>query len=148
MTTQAEPLTHAAFKPYGEVVQSGQSTASKANQGTANRYNFLCEVDNQRDGLHSNSVSHPVARTNVCIFSIKPILTQVFECKLLERHLYSSQMFIPIYPSRGATEYLVIVALGGDEPDLSTLKAFKCKVDQGVNYKAGCWHVSLCRFDN
>lgn len=33
-----------------------------------------------------------------------------------------------------------------DKPDTSTLKAFFCTVDQGVNYHAGVWRESCRRF--
>lgn len=44
--------------------------------------------------------------------------------------------------------YLVIVCMSKENdknksPDLSSLRAFICGPRQAVNYKAGCWHVSL-----
>jgi len=39
--------------------------------------------------------------------------------------------------------YLVVVTLGGDTPDMSTLKCFSANSQQGVNYAKGTWHHPL-----
>jgi ureidoglycolate lyase len=39
--------------------------------------------------------------------------------------------------------YVVVVAMGGDTPDLSTLKCFMASAQQGVNYAKGTWHHPL-----
>lgn len=39
--------------------------------------------------------------------------------------------------------FVVIVALGEDKPDLSTLKAFITNGQQGVNYHRNVWHHPL-----
>jgi ureidoglycolate lyase len=39
--------------------------------------------------------------------------------------------------------YVVVVAVGGDTPDLSTLKCFMASAQQGVNYAKGTWHHPL-----
>jgi len=62
-----------------------------------------------------------------------------FQLKIVERHPYSTQMFIPMT----ASHYLVIVALGGDKPDFSTLKVFRAKKNQGISYHPGIWHSPL-----
>jgi len=39
--------------------------------------------------------------------------------------------------------YVVVVAMGGDTPDMSTLKCFMASAHQGVNYAKGTWHHPL-----
>ncbi|KAJ3128665.1 Ureidoglycolate lyase [Nowakowskiella sp. JEL0407] len=68
---------------------------------------------------------------------------------LLERHKYSTQMFIPMFTTSSPAKYLIIVALNDpstDKPDLSTLKAFVGDSTQGINYKCGCWHHPIVVF--
>lgn len=70
--------------------------------------------------------------------------------KLLERHSFSTQAFIPMSSQDGtSTHYLVIVCLNGqdDTPDFSSLKCFVAKPFQGVNYVAGCWHHPIVALD-
>ena len=80
------------------------------------------------------------------------------EVALLERHPYSSQLFVPLNAPR---RYLVVVALpaaeppgvdvrreGAAPPDMTTLRAFMARRDQGVNYAAGVWHHPLAALDD
>ncbi|KAL5036719.1 hypothetical protein RTP6_004249 [Batrachochytrium dendrobatidis] len=71
--------------------------------------------------------------------------------RLLERHKYSTQMFIPmVQPTKemfltmnAIPSYYVIVALNDpitDKPDWSTLCAFQATTVQAFNYNAGVWH--------
>ena len=100
------------------------------------RTNWLTSIDNKRLN----------AKLNVCVFRSIPIQTP-FDMKILERHEFSTQMFIPM----NAKRYLVVVALvctafgrqrliyilfqGGDQPDLSTLGVFVANGCQGISYK-------------
>ena len=57
----------------------------------------------------------------------------------LERHPLGTQAFIPM---KGEV-FVVVVALGDDKPDLSTLRAFITNGEQGVNYHRNVWHHPL-----
>jgi ureidoglycolate lyase len=63
----------------------------------------------------------------------------------MERHVYSSQTFVPI----DCASYLVLVALHGPEglPDMATLRAFQVPGDTGINYKASTWHYPLAALE-
>ena len=39
--------------------------------------------------------------------------------------------------------FVVVVALGDDKPDLSTLRAFITNGEQGMNYHRNVWHHPL-----
>lgn len=96
----------------------------------------------------------------------------VFPVKVLERHPFTAQMFIPIgvSPNEKNVRYLVIVAptlpvandhtstttpstssnhstgparKGPGHPDLDNIKAFIAKGDQAVTYSAGTWHAPM-----
>ncbi|PIA19647.1 ureidoglycolate hydrolase [Coemansia reversa NRRL 1564] len=146
-----EPLIIDTFRPYGDVIQlEGNKNMVIANQGTAKRVNHVAKLENLREA------SGPVlqsAKPNMCIFSSapRPTTSGHFKVGLLERHPFSSQVFMPIH-QQGATEtdpdapcYLVIVAENGldDRPDLNTIRAFAANLTQGVNYKANSWHSPM-----
>ena len=47
-----------------------------------------------------------------------------------------------------AARYLVVVARGGDAPDLATLAAFVASGTQGVSYLPGVWHHPMIALDH
>ncbi|KAJ1847921.1 Allantoicase [Coemansia sp. RSA 2706] len=145
-----EPLTIDSFKPYGDVIQlEGNKNIVIANQGTAKRVNHVALLENRRE---SSGPALQTARPNMCIFSSapRPTVGGRFPVKLLERHPYSSQVFMPIHQQGVRADpdtpcYLVIVAENGpnDQPDLGTIRAFAASSTQGINYKANSWHSPM-----
>ncbi|KAI9475021.1 Allantoicase [Coemansia sp. RSA 989] len=145
-----EPLTIDSFKPYGDVIQlEGNKNVVIANQGTAKRVNHVAKLENLRE---CSGPALQSGRPNMCIFSSapRPTIGGRFEVKLLERHPYSSQVFMPIHQQGTAVDpdkpcYLVIVAENGpdDKPDLRTIRAFAANSTQGINYKANSWHSPM-----
>jgi len=127
-----QPISREAYAPYGDLIAADETLPFNfANMKTAKRFNHLCDVVNLRPES---------AKLNLCVFRCSPLEKLPFEIKLLERHELSTQVFMPI--SSDAT-YLVIVSLGSDKPDLSTLKAFECRNPQGISYKPGIWHYPM-----
>ena len=123
------PLTAEAYAPYGDVIMAsprGEPGAS-ANQGSARRYDHLAALENLRP---------ETARANVSAFRCAPRRAGPFVLEILEKHPHSTQIFVPM----SAERFLVVVALGGDRPDLSTLAAFEATGAQGVSYRSGVWH--------
>lgn len=134
-TVVAEALTPEAYAPYGDVVSAERNDvpAKPANQGTAARRDFLTDVRSLRPG----------ATLNVCSFRCAPRLDWPMPLALLEKHPASTQVFIPM----NARRYLAVVALGGDAPDLPTLRAFVATGAQGVSYRPGVWHHPMIALD-
>lgn len=134
--TQAVPLTPEAYRAYGDVIAARSDVApTKANMGTADRYNWLTKPQNLRP---------ETAAPNVCLFHCQPYAGSPFKVELLEHHPDSTQMFIPMGT---ASRYLVVVALGDEQPDLSTLRAFVAQKNQGITYHPGVWHHPLIALD-
>jgi len=128
-----EPLTPEGFAPYGSVIVAERSDCPPviANQGTARRYNWLGPIANLRPGD---------AKLNLCLFRCTPRTDWPFRVSILERHLHSTQVVVPM----NADRYVVLVAKPGpDVPDLSTLRAFTATSRQGVAYLPGTWHHPL-----
>lgn len=135
-------MTSEAYKLYGDVIHTASSNdISGANQGTAEKYHRVAQVNN----LFPKGNGKP----NFCIFHCRPTQELPFTVKLLERHPYSTQAFIPM--TDGKTRgFLVVVALNGadDKPDMSTLKAFIATSKQGINYHQGVWHHPMVALDH
>jgi ureidoglycolate lyase len=122
-----EPLTRAAFKPYGDVIELDGAKQIPINLGTTIRFHDLCNVDVTDQGGHAI----------VNLFRGQPRVLP-FECKMMERHPLGSQAFIPL----DDRPYLVVVAPAGDL-DESQIRAFVTRGWQGVNYAKGVWHHPL-----
>ena len=116
------------FALYGDILSTKDSEMKIINNGFAQKHFNLCAVDSTyEDGL--SAIHIYIAKKRVFPLSIN----------MLEKHPFFSQAFIP----RSTTPFLAVVALGEDEPDLNTLKAFITDGNQGVNYKRGTWHFPL-----
>jgi ureidoglycolate lyase len=107
---------------------------TSANQGTARKFAHLAALDDLRPGR---------AALDVSVFRCAPRPDAPFAVELLERHPASTQVFVPM----NAERYLVIVALGGERPDLGSLRAFVASGTQGVSYRPGVWHHPMIALD-
>ena len=136
MRLACRPLTADAYAPYGRVIMASPrgEPGKPANQGTAQRFDFLAALDDLRPGR---------AFLNVSVFRCAPREASPFEIALLEKHPASSQIFVPM----NAARYLVLVAGGGDRPDLGTLAAFVASGTQGISYAPGVWHHPMIALD-
>lgn len=136
MRLVATPLTLESYSPYGHVIMASPSgePGRPANRGTARRFNHLAPVVDHRPGQ---------ATLNVCVFRCEPRLVFPLPVALLEKHPASTQVFLPM----NARRYLVIVARGGDRPDLGTAAAFLAAGAQGVSYHPGVWHHPMIALD-
>ena len=118
-----EPLTPAAFAPFGDVVAADATRSVYAvNDGTAQRFHALARVDS--DG------GTPV----LSIFRAQP-RPLPFAVRMLERHPRGSPAFVPL----SGAPYLVVVAEDPSQPP----RAFLARGDQGVNFRRGTWHHPL-----
>ncbi len=126
---QVQPLSVEAFKPFGDVIQANDAAKHfSINQGYAERYDRLALVDaNDLGGQAGISIFRAKARP-------MPI-----ELSVLEKHPLGSQAFMPM----SGHAYLVVVAPGGDAPEIDKAQCFLASSTQGVNYAKGTWHHPL-----
>jgi ureidoglycolate lyase len=127
MILRAEPLTSAAFLPYGEVIEC---------PAMPGRTYFEDALANLR----------PAARPSISLTVKEPLAELPLRTAVMERHAYSSQSFIPQEGGR----WLVVVAphaaaarggaAGRPMPDMARARAFLARPDQGVTYGADVWH--------
>jgi ureidoglycolate lyase len=122
-----ELLTREAFAPFGGVIELDHAQHFAINDGTAERYHDLANVDVCEHG----------GRPLISVFRGQPRRLP-FEVKMLERHPLGSQAFIPI----DKRPYVVVVA---QERELhpEKLRTFITRGWQGVNYAKGIWHHPL-----
>ncbi len=136
MAILARPLTADVYSPYGAVIMASPrgEPGRPVNQGTARRWDNLASLENLRPGS---------AALNISVFRCEPRPTGAIPVALLEKHPASTQIFLPMTAAR----YLVIVALGGSDPDLATLSAFVASGAQGISYSPGVWHHPMIALD-
>ena len=122
----AEPLTPAGFAPYGDVL------AAPAQRG---RTYFDAGLGDRRMN----------ARASLSMTRVAPLATTALHAKVLERHEFSSQSFVPLSVSR----WLVVVAppAAGGGPDGARAKAYLAGPGQGISLHAGTWHHGLTVLD-
>ena len=124
-----EPLSAAAFHPFGDVIEvSDAARHFSINDGYARRYHDLANVEVVGVG----------ARAMISIFRAKPRVLPM-RVHVLERHPLGSQAFMPL----SALPYLVVVAEAGPEPVMANIRCFRAASGQGVNYARGTWHHPL-----
>jgi ureidoglycolate lyase len=126
-TIRPEPLTAAAFAPFGQVIEIDGANHYPINNGMTERYHDLARVE--LGGVHP--------RPLISIFRGQPYALPL-ALKLVERHPLGSQAFYPLSTS----PWLVIVA--EDDGGIPTrLRAFEPAAGQGVNIAMNTWHGVL-----
>lgn len=121
-----EPLEAEAFAPFGEILV--------APTGAGRDY-FEGALANLRPG----------AWPSISLSRRLDVAALPLVARQMERHEFSSQTFIPIETGR----WLVVVAphLPTVGPDVTKLRAFVARSDQGVTYGANVWHHPLAILD-
>ncbi|RXK11805.1 ureidoglycolate hydrolase [Halarcobacter mediterraneus] len=122
-----KPLTREAFEKFGEVIEKENMDSLVINRGYAEKFE-VCNMDtNEENG-------------NLCLhIYIGKKREFPLHIDMLEKHPFFSQTFLP----RSKEPFYSVVALGGREPDLSTLEVFETNGEQGILLNKGTWHFSL-----
>jgi ureidoglycolate lyase len=128
-TLLVEPLTAAAFAPFGDVIAPDSAKqVYPINAGTCLRYHDVATLD----------VSDRGGRALVSWCRAQPRALP-FVVGLLERHPLGSQAFVPL----SDRPYLVVVASAPD----ARPRAFLAR-RHGVNYAKGTWHHPLIALED
>jgi ureidoglycolate hydrolase len=151
-----QPLTPVDYAPFGGIISTDVATDRTVvvNNGTARRTPEVVPTINR----YREAPSEVPARTvlNASLASPREVESwegdkgkRVMKIKMLERHRFSTQSFVPM----GANiKYLVVVTgnkSGSDDtPDLDKLHGFVAGDKQGVCYAPGVWHAPMAVIDN
>lgn len=122
-----EPLTQAAFAPFGTVIETDPASLRLINGGSTERFHALADVDVTGEG----------GRVIISIFRGQP-RNFPYSLTMMERHPLGSQSFSPI----GGGPWLAVVAPDdGGKPGFP--RVFLATGSQGVNYGRNVWHHPL-----
>ena len=123
-----QQLSRSAFAPFGDVIEFEGHDSYPINNGMADRYHALAEVELGGDD----------ARAVISLVESRKF-DMPRKVDHMEYHPHGSQAFIPL----AATPFILVVAAARTEPDLNDLQAFVTNGRQGINYHAGTWHHVL-----
>ena len=125
-TLRPEPLTAAAFAPFGDVLEA-TGDFRLINAGLCRRHHDRARLDFAPELSAQN-------RAGISIFKADPRALP-YELDLIERHPEGSQAFIPMT----SDPFLVIVSEGPKAVPC----AFLTNGAQGINLHRGTWHGVL-----
>jgi ureidoglycolate lyase len=119
------PLTAEAFAPFGDVLT-------------------VPEAPGREYFERALSTTRPGARPSLSL-SLRDPTPAPIEVRVMERHAFSSQSFVPLGPAR----FLVLVAphAPGGGPSMAEAVAFLAGPGQGVTYGADVWHHGMTVLD-
>ncbi|MBM3614852.1 MAG: ureidoglycolate lyase [Alphaproteobacteria bacterium] len=122
---KTEPLTAAAFAPFGDVLEAA-GDFRLINESMCQRHHDRAKLD-----------FGPEGRAGISIFNAQPRALP-YDFTLVERHPDGSQAFVPM----SEHPFLVIVAPDrGGTP--GTPRAFLTNGAQAINFHIGTWHGVL-----
>ncbi len=121
-TIRPEPLTAAAFAPFGDVLDA-TGAFRLINEGLCQRHHDRARLD-----------FGPEGRAGISVFHAQPRALP-YDFDLIERHPDGSQAFLPMTQH----PFLVIVAESPAQPP----HAFLTNGAQGINLHRGTWHGVL-----
>lgn len=122
-----QPLTAAAFAPFGDVLEASGAPDRIINAGLCGRFHDRARLD----------FGEPIGRAGLSLFDAVP-RELPYSFDLVERHPEGSQAFVPM----SLQPFLVIVAPDeGGSP--GTPLAFLTAPGQGINLHRGTWHGVL-----
>lgn len=121
-TIRSEPLTAAAFAPFGEVLEPPAEPGRTYFERTL-------------------ASTRAKARPSVSLVTAAAHTAVALTVTRMERHEFSSQTFVPLDPVR----WLVVVAPHGPDggPDSGRARAFVALPGQAITYAMNVWHHPL-----
>lgn len=124
---QTEPLTAAAFAPFGEILEATGSPDKVINQGLCGRFHDLASLDFTGDG----------AKAGISLF-LSEMRVLPYRLDMVERHPLGSQAFLPM-----TQEPFLVIVCPDENGRPGRPKAFVTAPGQGINFHRNTWHGVL-----
>lgn len=131
---RAQPLTAEAFAPFGSLVAIDAAGGRTVNQDRGRRVSGIGDL------AHDAAATRPV----LDVYHLAPS-SLPFTLACFERHVLTSQVFIPIRCVR-----LLLTVAPDDangQPDIARARAFIANDNAIIHYRAGVWHSPLIALD-
>ena len=125
---EIQPLTQAAFAPYGDVIESDERESFFINNDMAERFHALAWIE--AAGEDAGTIISLVKSSK---YQMPRKLDHV------EHHPLGSQAFVPL----DETPFIVVVGKAGESPQPEDFQGFITNGKQGINYHPGTWHHVL-----
>lgn len=122
-----QTLSKAAFAPYGDVIEAGETAGTAMNDDRFDRADALARIGGE----------HPC----ISVVTAAAAVRLPWKIDIVERHR-STQAFIPL----DSFEFAVVVAVPDWNKDENQLRAFLTNGRQGIQYHSGTWHMPLIAF--
>ena len=122
-----EPLTRAAFAPFGQVIETEGAQHYAINGGMTERYHDLAKIE----------LGGADPRPLLSIFRGKPYALPL-TLTMVERHPFGSQAFYPLSPRP-----FLVIAAPDEHGRPGRPRAFRTAPGQGVNIAMNIWHGVL-----
>lgn len=126
-----QPMREKDFAPFGDLIDFDRAYDYQINNGNCDRY----------DALATPEAIGTEARAVISLMRARPYVLPL-TLRVMERHPYGSQAFIPLSKS----PFLVVVAEDQDGVPVKP-RAFLTQPGQGVNYHRNTWHSMLTPID-
>jgi ureidoglycolate lyase len=126
-TIAVEPLTTAAFAPFGQVIEVAGARHYPINAGMTERFHDLARIE----------LGGVEPRPMISIFRGQPYALPLV-LQLVERHPLGSQAFYPL-----SSRPFLVVAAPDEAGAPGTPRAFLTGPGQGVNIAMNTWHGVL-----
>ncbi|WP_165899810.1 ureidoglycolate lyase [Borborobacter arsenicus] len=122
-----EPLSAAAFAPFGEVLDPDVVGAGS------------------RRFFDSFRIVSPHAEPRCWISRFQPVIEGSISVEELEAHPHSAQVFVAMQPCR----FLIVVAQADalGQPEVASCRAFVADRAGGLIYRSGVWHAGMMVLD-
>jgi ureidoglycolate lyase len=120
-----EPLTEAAFAPFGDVLEATGEADKLINAGLCRRFHDRARLD-FGDG-----------RAGLSLFNAEP-RSLPYSFTLVERHPEGSQAFVPM-----ALVSFLVIAAPDENGTPGRPRAFLTRPGQAINFHRGTWHGVL-----
>ena len=135
LRVHAQPLTAEAFAPFGSLAAIDATGGRAVNQDRGRR------IPSVTDLAHDAAAMRPV----LDVYHLKPSPLP-FTLACFERHVLTSQVFIPIRCGR------LLLAVSPNNangrPDVARARAFIAGGDTIIHYRAAVWHSPLIALDS